>query len=257
MTNCEQYIIDYAAGRNSFRAAELISAASTAGHSETSVNWTLRKLTSKSILFRTGHGIYTKNGHQPFGEEPDINLIGLSQRVYDLFPGVRACFYQGGILSPLLHHLSFNALTYIEVQREFSEVLFHRLRDTGEHVYLKPSREVIRNYLDISQPGIIVKPLISGSPLSTEYDIPMPTLEKLLVDTLCDEDFGYLQGGEWQYMIENAFSLFNINQSRLLRYAGRRGKLPEVLNAIKPNCYDTQRMLYKGVDRNGQRTIPL
>ena len=62
----------------------------------------------------------------------------------------------------------------------------------------------------------------------------MPTLEKIIVDTLCDEDFSYLQGGEWEYIVENSFSLFTINSSRLSRYAGRRGKLQEIKEAVKP-----------------------
>ena len=35
-------------------------------------------------------------------------------------------------------------------------------------------------------------------------------------------------------MVGSAYSLFTVNQSRLLRYAGRRGKLQEITNAIKP-----------------------
>ena len=107
-----------------------------------------------------------------------------------------------------------------------------KMYDAGEKVYLKPSREVMQNYIDISQPGVIIKPLISGSPVTIESGIPMPTLEKIIVDTLCDEDFSYLQGGEWEYIVENSFSLFTINSSRLFRYAGRRGKLQEIKDAV-------------------------
>ena len=164
--------------------------------------------------------------------EPDEPLTKLARQIFDQYPGVRACFYQGTILSPLLHHLSYNALTYIEVQRELTEILFHRLQDAGEKVYLKPSREVMQNYIDISQSGIIIKPLISGSPVTIESGIPMPTLEKIIVDTLCDEDFSYLQGGEWEYIVDNSFSMFDINSSRLFRYAGRRGKMQEIKEAV-------------------------
>ena len=38
-----------------------------------------------------------------------------------------------------------------------------------------------------------------------------------------DEDFAYLQGSEAQRMWEIGESLYNINQSRLKRYAKRRG----------------------------------
>ena len=234
MTSCEKYILEYSAERDTFRSCDLLSAAGKAGFPNTSVNWFLHKLTSERKLSRIGRGIYSGTFRQEFKNEPDEPLINLARQILDQYPGVRACFYHGTILSPLLHHLSYNALTYIEVQRDLTEILFHRLQDAGEKVYLKPSREVMQNYIDISQSGIIIKPLISGSPVTIESGIPMPTLEKIIVDTLCDEDFNYLQGGEWEYIVENSFSLFTINSSRLFRYAGRRGKLQEIKEAVKP-----------------------
>lgn len=239
MTSCEKYILEYSAGRATFRSCGLLSAAEESGFSKTAVNWFLHKLTSERKLCRVGRGVYSVVFRQEFRNEPDEPLINLARQILDQYPGVRACFYQGAILSPLLHHLSYNALTYIEVQRELTEILFHRLQEAGEKVYLKPSREMMQNYIDISKSGIIIKPLISGSPVTIESGIPMPTLEKIIVDTLCDEDFSYLQGGEWEYIVENAFSLFSINSSRLFRYAGRRGKLQEIKEAIKPYYYDT------------------
>lgn len=91
----------------------------------------------------------------------------------------------------------------------------------------------MKNYVDIAGNGIIIKPLISGSPLTQEEGVPTPTLEKILVDTLCDDDFSYLRGGEWQYMLDNAFRAFAVNTSRLLRYASRRGKKQEISDAIE------------------------
>ena len=234
MTSCEKYIIEYSSKKDPFRAADLLNDAANGGFTETTINWTLHKLTVEGKLFRTGRGVYSVQGKQEFRNEPDENLIKLAKEISEKYPSFKKCFYKGTILSPLLHHLAYNALTYIEVPRELTEILFHRLKETSDKVWLKPSREVMQNYIDLSQPGIIIKSIISGSPITVESGIPMPTLEKLLVDTLCDEDFNYLQGGEWQYMIENAFSLFTVNQSRLLRYAGRRGKLQEITAAIKP-----------------------
>ena len=232
MTSCEKYILEYSAERASFRNCDLLTAAEESGYPKTAVNWFLHKLTSERKLSRIGRGVYSGVLRQEFKNEPDEPLTKLARQIFDQYPGVRACFYQGTILSPLLHHLSYNALTYIEVQRELTEILFHRLQDAGEKVYLKPSREVMQNYIDISQSGIIIKPLISGSPVTIESGIPMPTLEKIIVDTLCDEDFSYLQCGEWEYIVDNSFSMFDINSSRLFRYAGRRGKMQEIKEAV-------------------------
>jgi len=64
--------------------------------------------------------------------------------------------------------------------------------------------------------------------------VPMPTLEKLLVDILRDTDFFYLQGSESDRIIENAFNLYTINRNRLFRYADRR-KVKKELSSILEN----------------------
>lgn len=44
--------------------------------------------------------------------------------------------------------------------------------------------------------------LVSEAPLQKVSDVPMPTLEKLLVDILRDVDFFYLQGSESEHIFE-------------------------------------------------------
>ena len=233
MTKCEQYISGYASDKESFSSSELMDSALDDGLTATTVNWTIRKMTLEGKLFRKGRGIYTFRGSlQPFLVEPDDSLIKMSSEISVQYPSVRYCLYKGLLLSSLLHHLSDNGLTYVEVERDLTEILFHRLQEAGHQVYLKPSWEIMQNYVNIAGDGIIIKPLISGSPLTREDGVPTPTLEKILVDTLCDDDFSYLRGGEWQYMLDNAFSTYAVNISRLLRYASRRGKKQEISDAI-------------------------
>ena len=47
-----------------------------------------------------------------------------------------------------------------------------------------------------------------------------------------DKDFFYLQGTESNYIFENAFNLFCINETKLLRYASRRGIREEINSQI-------------------------
>jgi hypothetical protein len=84
-----------------------------------------------------------------------------------------------------------------------------------------------RDYIDLGKPVVIVKPMVTESPLTQIGNILVPTLEKLLVDLSIDKDFYFLQGAEETYIMENAKSLYNINESRLRRYAKRRNINPE------------------------------
>jgi len=93
---------------------------------------------------------------------------------------------------------------------------------------------MIYRYVDMDSRVFIVKNLVSEAPLQHISGVPMPTLEKLLVDILRDVDFFYLQDSESERIIENAFNLYAINRSRLFRYAGRR-KVKEELSTILEN----------------------
>ena len=135
-------------------------------------------------------------------------------------------------------HLSYNALTYVETDKFVSETVFHTLQEKGYKVFYKPGKDELYKYIDISTPAIIVKPMVSDSPLMTIDGVPGPSLEKLLVDIRRDKDFDYLAGEESSRMLENAFHMYTINTTRLLRYAGRRGVRTEIENEIKGLNHD-------------------
>ena len=127
-----------------------------------------------------------------------------------------------------MHHLASNQITYVEVEKDVAETVFHRLRDSGQVTYLRPDKQMIYNYINLDQPAVFVKNLTTESPLQTMSDIQIPTLEKLLVDMYGDSDFYYLQESEYFHIMHNARIHFAINVSRLLRYARRRGVSDEI-----------------------------
>lgn len=69
--------------------------------------------------------------------------------------------------------------------------------------------------------------MVTESPLAQYDGLMVPTLEKLLVDLRKDPDFFFVQGREEVYMLDNAKSLYEINYTKLKRYAKRRNIKPE------------------------------
>ena len=61
----------------------------------------------------------------------------------------------------------------------------------------------------------------------------MPTGEKILVDTRTDADFVYLHGYENLEMLRTAITHYDVNRTRLLRYADRRNEKESILNDLK------------------------
>jgi len=231
MTKVEQHIIEFAKGVRLFTPADLYN--SSKEISRQHMQWTLVQLVSKGTISRVKCGLYKLSEKPLFTYAIKDETKELYSFLKELFPYAPFCIYDGELLASLQHHLSYNALTYVETERSVAETVFHTLHDQGYKVYFKPDKTEFYKYVDISSPAIIVKPMISGSPLKTTDGIPGPTLEKLLVDIRRDKDFDYLAGEESARMSENAFNMFSINITKLLRYAGRRGIRTEFENEIK------------------------
>ncbi|MBR6864123.1 MAG: nucleotidyltransferase family protein [Bacteroidales bacterium] len=79
---------------------------------------------------------------------------------------------------------------------------------------------------------ILVKPLISESPVFENDGVFIPHLEKRLVDYEADKEYATLTGQDIQREFQRAFELYPINTSRLLRYAGRKGKKEEIRSRL-------------------------
>ncbi|MBQ7517626.1 MAG: nucleotidyltransferase domain-containing protein [Bacteroidales bacterium] len=60
----------------------------------------------------------------------------------------------------------------------------------------------------------------------------VPNLEKILVDHEADKEYQYLSDEDIQKEYQRAFEVYPVNTSRLLRYAGRKGKKDESLQHI-------------------------
>ena len=201
--------------------------------SRQTISWYLTKLIESGQLRRIGHGKYAKADKQQFAIVPTEEQRSLNEMLKQHWPYAHFCIYNGDVISPLQHLLSANNITYIETEREATSAVFNHLRDEGRTAYLRPTRNLIYNYIDLSQPAIFVKPLITESPVQECNGVLVPTLEKLLVDLQKDADFFYLQETEGVNIFRNAMSLYTINESRLLRYASRRGLRKEIETIIK------------------------
>lgn len=197
-----------------------------------SLLWHLFKLVNSNVLIRTGRGMYAKVTKPIFSPQPADDIIEVFNLLQSNFPFAKYCIYQGEIISPLQHHLSSNRIIYVETERDSAETIFDFLKGEGRPVFLRPGKDIVYRYVDMDSRTIFVKNLVSEAPLQEVSGIPMPTLEKLMVDILRDSDFFYLQGSESEHIIENAFRMYSVNRSRLFRYSNRRKVKDELLSIL-------------------------
>jgi hypothetical protein len=124
--------------------------------------------------------------------------------------------------------MASNQTIYVEVEKEASEFVFDYLKADGVKAFYKPDQDMVYRYINLDERNVFVKNLVSEAPLQKIEGILVSTLEKILVDIYCDQDFSYLQGSEYVRIAENAITLFNINKTKLFRYAKRRGVKEEL-----------------------------
>ena len=125
---------------------------------------------------------------------------------------------------------------FVDVEREVaeSESVFNLLNSGNtKRVYLMPQKDFER-YIRGNQ-AIIIRPLISESPLQVIEGINTLAIEKILVDIVDDVEFSFLQGSELHYVYTTIFERHNINKSKLLRYATWRGRKQEAEQLLKIN----------------------
>ena len=87
---------------------------------------------------------------------------------------------------------------------------------------------------------ILVKQMISESPCVDVDGVPVPVLEKHLVDIVSDKMYAHHDGKDIDRQFQLAFDTQKVNQSKMLRYASRKGKKEEVQEKIA--ALDKQRI---------------
>jgi hypothetical protein len=134
-----------------------------------------------------------------------------------------------------MHHIPNLKFIYVDVEREVAESVFNLLNaDSSLRVFLMPDQIDFDRYISGSD-AIIIRPLISESPLQLVDDINTPTIEKVMVDMVGDVEFSFVQGSEINYVYTTIFERHNVNKNKLLRYATRRGRKEGVEKLINAN----------------------
>jgi len=244
MIGVSDKILNYAAGMQQFSVDD-ISADVFSGNERAKISWYLGKLCRNGKLRRVGRGVYTLQSVNTFMVKANAKARSLYRSLSSQYPFADFCIYSANVITPLLHDLMPNNTLYVETNRDAMQSVFDTMLPKYKgRIFLAPTKEIATTYIDFSKENIIVKPLVTEAPLALDGKVRVPTLEKLLVDTRVDADFYYLQGYENMEMLRTAINHYDVNQTRLLRYADRRNAKDSIqkdLETIKNN--DTERML--------------
>ena len=108
--------------------------------------------------------------------------------------------------------------------------------------YLNPDEKAIDFYISESQNPVIIKKLITRSPISKRAEKKIkfytPLLEKILVDLFTENKlFYFYQGAELMHVYENALKNYTLNYTKLFSYAKRRDREQDIKQFMTNNMY--------------------
>ena len=205
--------------------SEFYCSASEQTKATATINWRIHSLVKKGVLQRVGRGIYRFGKATIYIPEISPKLKSLYGKIKKKFPFTGVCLWHTSVFNEFMQHQAGKYYYLVEVEKESAEAIFYFLKEKNLSVFLNPNREILDKYIPENKDVYIVKPLISEAPVQETCKIITATLEKILVDIFCDETlFTAQQGAEMRTIFNEAFGVYTVNQSKMLRYADRRKK---------------------------------
>jgi len=232
-------ILNFAFTHKVFTRKELISDLKSQSQKDlrSSLSEQLDRLLKSKQLVRLERGVYalSDNTKKEFYIPVSDEMKQINLQIKTHFPFANYCLWNSNALMSYMHHIPNLKFIYVDVEREVAESVFNLLNaDSSLRVFLMPDQIDFDRYISGSD-AIIIRPLISESPLQLVDDINTPTIEKVMVDMVGDVEFSFVQGSEINYVYTTIFERHNVNKNKLLRYATRRGRKEGVEKLINAN----------------------
>lgn len=198
-------------------------------------------MVNSGVLSRTGRGLYQLGAGSNYIPEISQRVLKVSKFLKKQFPLISYCVWDSGLLNEFAQHVTSYHFILVDIERDIAESVYFKLKEEFSGVFLRPSESLLNNVLPDFRLPLVVRYLVSESPLSECNNIPIVTIEKMLVDVFCDPEFGYLMGSERRAIFSNAYYKYTVNRNKLLRYATRKGRKEQIQKYIQEGYFNEQR----------------
>jgi DNA-binding Lrp family transcriptional regulator len=198
--------------------------------SKATVNWRIYELVQSGIIQRVGRGIYRLGKSSLFQIELSPQMKKIAHSIKKEFPYTDFCVWELAAINLFSHNLINFNLLLVDVERDAVDSVYYNLKEKQKEVV-----NIRKTYDDITDlaGSICVRPLVSHAPIQKQNEIPVASLEKILVDWATDKEFLPFQGNEIFSIYESAFDKYTLNESSMLRYAARKDKRANISKIIQ------------------------
>lgn len=193
--------------------------------SEATINWMLVALRRQGILASAGAGKYyriptsasaKKNYIYPHSKE----YLSLEQSITESYPLIDFQMWELIQMNDFVNHQIAKNVIFVEVENMLVDTVYEMLHEIHPYAMFQPNENIFYKQRG-PETDIVVQKLLTEAPSSSENH--SCSLEKLLVDLLSKKISGcMIERSEYPCIYEDAFQKYNINETRIFRYAKRR-----------------------------------
>lgn len=196
--------------------------------SQNTINTYLYQLKKRGIINNLSRGVYTLGDIETFTPQINDQLKKIAKQIQKNYPFISYCVWNSAWLNDFMRHQPFKNFTIVEVEKVAAEQVFNELTSSLSNVFINPDELFFDRYIANLDNVIVIKNLVTEAPIVENNKVFIPTLEKFLVDILIDTNLFAAQQGEIDFIFKSAYDKYDINESKMKRYAARRNRETEV-----------------------------
>ncbi|SDD85813.1 hypothetical protein SAMN04487996_102359 [Dyadobacter soli] len=223
------------AGKQEFTTDELahVLHSYSPDSSRSTISWKINQLKKAGAIYQIGRGLYTFYYKPEFSTELSLK----SKRIYNRIKGVYAediVVWDTVQLGKIYGDELTKYWVFVALNRKDLDLVFTEMLSFSKKVFVNPDKETAARYLIAQEEAIILTALASETPFEEFGSYLCMSIEGILVNTLLEyENILKPIGLDIHKLFTQAFSNYNVNKNRLLRYATRRDKKREIIGLLK------------------------
>lgn len=196
-------------------------------------SWRINQLKTSGQIHQVGRGLYSFISKPEYTPILSLKAKRLFNRVQELVPELEIVVWETNMLTEIMSLPVDKQYIFFHTKRDKIDFLYANMLDFSKPVFPNPNKEVIETYLLPLNEAIVLLPLSTQTPVMMLNDFKTKTIEGLLVSACLVENILVPIGIDLNQLFTAAFSKYNVNESKLLRYAGRRDRRTEINEILK------------------------
>lgn len=204
-----------------------------ANASDDSIRQRISRYKKSGLIVNVKKSVYALSEKPIYQHPEDLFINKLSKIFSSKYSKINYCVWSSAWLYDFTIHQPTQFFYIFETESDMVETAFNLLRDNEFKAFLNPDEQSIQLYVMGQKKPVIVKQLITRSPIVKTKKTKCPSIEKMLVDAYTDKkQFYFIQGEEIKNIFKFSFDRYSINISTLLSYAERRGNKNEISDFV-------------------------